>query len=512
MALSRARQVVFNATASIVTQLVMIGLNFVSRTVFIRTLDIDYLGVNGLFTNILSVLSFAELGIGSAIVYSLYKPLAENDEERLCSLMQLYKKFYLIVFGVVLVLGLSLIPFLDFFIKGKPNVDENLIVIYLFFLFDTALSYLYIYKQSIITADQKEYLVTTVLTSASILRVLGQIIILYLTHNYILFLVINLFFRLAGNIYCSHVADKKYPYICTPPKPLPQEEKNKIFTNVKSMAAYQFGSIILNSADSIIISAMISVTMVGIVSNYLLLCVACKNILNGITNAFTASLGNLNATSTREEKYNVFNKVLLITAWIYGFAAVGIIVLSKYFVEVWIGPDFIMNNIIVIAIVSEFYISGIHTLESHYRFTMGYFVKGRIAPILAAILNIIFAICFCKLWGVAGVFFATALSRIITLGVIDSIIIFKDGFNKNPLVYFAKNIVFLGLFISIGILCSLVVGLINGHTWSSVIIQIVLVCLIFNIIMISIFYRSKVFKEIIDAGKMTMKSIVGLNK
>lgn len=511
MAQSRTRQVVLNATASLATQVLMIFLNFVSRTVFIKTLDIDYLGVNGLFSNILSVLSFAELGIGNAIVFSLYRPLAEHNEERLCSLMQLYKKFYLLVFVVVITLGFALIPFLDLFIKEKPNIDENLVLIYLFFLFDTALSYLYIYKQSIITADQKQYVVTTVLTSASILRVLGQIVILYVTHNFILFLCISLLFRLAGNVYCSHVADKRYPFIRNTPKPLPKEEKKKIFTNVKSMAAYKFGSIILNSSNNIIISAMVNITTVGLVSNYTMLSLACNNILNGIVNAFTASLGNLNATAKREEKYNVFNKVLLITAWLFGLVSIEIIVVSDYFVEMWIGSEFIINKMIVIALICEFYVAGIHTLESHYRYTMGYFVKGRLAPILAAIMNVILAILFCRQWGVAGIFFATAISRVITLGIIDSFIIFRDGFKLNPIIYFVKNAGFVILFISIGLLCSWVVSFFAWHTWGAVLLQVITILVIYNIVMFLLFYRTRSFKEIIVAAKMVISKEKGEN-
>lgn len=501
MAVSRTRQVVFNATASIVTQMVMLFLNFLSRTVFIQTLNVDYLGVNGLFSNVLSILSFAELGIGSAIVFNLYKPLAEHDEERLCSLMQLYKKFYFYVFFIVMVLGLALMPFLDFFIKGRPNIEEKLELIFLFFLLDTALSYLYIYKQSIITADQKQYVVTTVLTTASILRVTSQILILYITHNFILFLSINLIFRLAGNIYCSKVADRRYPFIRNIPKPLPKDEKRKIFTNVKSMATYKFGSIILNSTNSIIISAMVNITAVGLVSNYTMISLACNNILFGIVNSFTASLGNLNATASREEKINVFNKVLFITAYLFGLASIEIVVVSDYFIEVWIGSNYIINKVVVIAIICEFYIAGIHTLESHYRYTMGYFVKGRIGPLLASIMNIILGILFCSQWGVAGVFFATALSRVTTLGIIDSWIIFRDGFKLNPLIYFIKNSGYLALFILLGLFCSYIVSYIAWHSWLSVALQVILVFIIYNLTMIIIFHNSRSFKEIISAAK-----------
>lgn len=506
MATSRTKRVALNAVVSLLTQIFMILLNFVSRTVFIKTLDIDYLGVNGLFTNVLSILSFAELGIGHAIVFNLYKPLADGDKERLCSLMHLYKKVYRAIFFTVMILGLAMIPFLDVLIKGTTNIKENLIIIYLFFLIDTAISYLYIYKQSIITADQKQYVVTTILTAASCLRVFGQIIILYLTHNFILVLVVNIIFRFAGNVYCSNVANKLYPYILDEPIPLSKTDTKKIFKDVVSMAAYKFGSVILNSTSNIIISTMVSITTVGLVSNYTMLCVACRSLLNGITNSFTASLGNLNATATKEQKYNVFNKVLLITAWIYGMTSIGLIVLSKYFVALWIGENFVLPIFVVIAIVSEFYISGIHTLESHYRFTMGYFVKGKVAPILAALLNIGLAIPFCHLWGVAGVFIATSVARIVTLGIIDSYIIFKDGFQRNPIIYFTKNAVFIFLFIVIGTGCYWLISFSKGHTWISLISQILIVLFVYNIIMLIIYGHTQEFKEIIFAFKGLKKT------
>lgn len=505
MAISRTRQVVLNAMASILTQIVLLFLNFISRNIFIRTLGIDYLGVNGLFSNILTVLSFAELGIGHAIIFSLYKPLANHDEERLCSLMQLYKKFYIAIFFIVLIVGIALIPFLDFFIKGEPNIDDNLIVIYLFFLMDTAISYIYIYKQSIITADQKQYVVTSVITIVTVLKVISQISILYITHSYILFLVVNLLFNLAGNYYCSWVADKKYPFIQNTPKPLPKKEKKAILVNIKSMAAYKFGSIILNSSDGIIISAMVNITSVGLVSNYTMICMACNKILKGITNAFTASLGNLNALASPEKKYDVFNKVYLITAWVYGLASIGIIVLSKYFIEMWIGINYALSQLVVIAIVSEFYVSGIHTLESHYRYTMGYFVKGRLAPLLASLLNIFLAIFLCSKWGIAGVFFATSLSRILTLGIIDSWIIYRDGFFRNPAIYFVKNVCFLLLFVFIGMLCFYITSFFIWHTWFSFVLQSVIVIILYNLIMIVVFGRTREFKEILSAAKLLIK-------
>lgn len=504
MAESRTRNVAVNIVVSLLAQALMLILNFILRTIFIKTLGIDYLGVNGLFSNVLSILSFAELGIGNAIIFSLYKPLADGDKERLCSLMQLYKKIYRIIFLAVMVLGLTMIPFLHFFIKGEPNINENLILIYLLYLLNTAISYLYIYKQSIIQADQKKYIVTTILTIANIVKFVCQIVILYFFNNFILFLIIQLLCTFGGNIYCSIIADKKYPYIKENPNPLSKEDSKKIFTDVKSMAAYKFGSIILNSTDNVIISAMVNITTVGLLSNYTMLTGACNTILSSITTSFTASIGNLNAVGTEEQKYSVFNKVLLITAWVYGMAAVGMVVVSKYFISIWLGPEFVMKPIVVLALLSEFYVAGMHTVESHYRTTMGFFVKGRFAPVLAAIINIGLSIALCFKWGAVGVLLATSIARVLVLSVVDSWIIYKDGFHRNPIIYFLKNGGYLFLFLIIGFFCSKIVSLIDCQGWVGVVLQIIVVILIYNIFMLLFFCRSSNFREIVSAGKFLL--------
>ena len=505
---SRTRNVAKNITASLLSQTMMLVLNCILRTVFIKTLNVDYLGVNGLFSNVLSILSFAELGIGNAIIFSLYKPFANRDEELLCSLMHLYKVVYRAVFFIVLLGGLILIPFLNYLIKGEPHINDNLILIYLLYLADTSMSYLFIYKQSIIQADQKGYVVTSILTVSNIVKVSVQIIVLYIFHNFILFLSIQIICKIAGNIYCSHEANKRYPFIKKKSKPLKKEESQRLFKDVKSMAAYKFGSIVLNSTDNIIISSMISITSAGLLSNYTLLSHACKNILGGITSSFTASIGNLNAVGTIEQKYNVFNKVLLITVWLFGMAAIGIMVVSKYLITVWIGPEYVLKPIIVFALICEFYVAGVHTVESHYRTTMGFFVKGRFAPVAAAIMNILLSVLFCIKWGLFGILAATSISRVLTLAVVDSWIIYKDGFHRNPIIYFLKNMGFLSLLLCIGIICDYAVKRIMIQGWQGVVLQIITVLIIYNVIMLSVFCRSQLFKEIIVAGK----SLVGKKK
>ena len=246
MSSSRTKNVSINMVTALFCQVVNLCLNFVSRTYFIQALGAEYLGVNGLFSNVLSILSFAELGIGNALVFSMYKPLAVGDHQKLTSLMALYKKAYRIIALVVAVTGLLYIPFMEYTIKDHPNIPENLYIIYLLFLCNTVVSYLVVYKKSIITADQKNYIVLIASEIPHIIQIVAQIAVLIIYHSFIGFLVIQIAFTFVGNLACAIIANKKYPYILNKPDPLDKEERSEIFRNIRSMAMYKFGSIILN--------------------------------------------------------------------------------------------------------------------------------------------------------------------------------------------------------------------------------------------------------------------------
>lgn len=482
-------------------QIINLVLSFVTRTIFIQTLGSDYLGVNGLFSNILSILSFAELGIGNAIVFSMYRPLAENDSSRLAALMSLYKKAYLVIFAIVTIAGLAVIPFLHSIINGEPNISENLSLIYLLFLANTAISYLVVYKKSILTADQKNYIVLSATEVAHILQIVLQIYVLYQYHSFIGFLVIQILCTLAGNMFCSTLANKKYPYINKPSKPLPDQERKNIFNNIKAMAMYKLGSIVLNGTDNIIVSSLLGVTPVGIVSNYVLLHSSCNSILGNITHSFTASVGNLNVVGEREHKYEIFNRILLITVWLYGLATIGLIVISNPFIEVWIGKDYVVDELTVFAIMSGFYVFGVHTVESNYRSAMGFFVKGRWAPFASAVLNVLLSIILCKAIGLAGVFIATPIARFCFIGVVDTYLIYREGFQKSPYIYFAKNIVYLFVMGIIYFLCKYAITFITHPGWLGVLIDIAIVLIIYNTIMLLAFGWTKEFKGITNMIK-----------
>lgn len=494
---SRTANTAKNASFGLVSQIVNIILSFISRTVFIYVLGVEYLGINGLFTNILMLLSFAELGIGNAIIYEMYKPLAMDNKEKLKSLMALYAKAYKTIGVIVFVAGLAVIPFLDYIIKDTPNINESITLIYVFFLLNTSLSYFFVYKISIITADQKNYIVLFYQQLFKVGQTLAQILFLWLTGQYLIFLVIQIITTLLNNIYVSRKADKMYPFLKEgKTKSLEKEEQASIFANVRALFLYKFGSVFLNGTDNIIISAIIGITAVGINSNYVLIISALTTIVGQIMNGFTASVGNLNALGTKETKEKAFNKIFFISAWMYGFCAVGLYLLLNKFIVLWAGETFIFSDLAVFAIVLHFYVNSVHFTVYTYRVTMGLFVQGRWAPLAAAFINIILSFWLGSTIGIAGIFFATSIARLVTTGIVDPILVYRNGFEKSPFRYYIRYFLFAGLFIGLYFLMKFVVSFISIAGLSGFVIEVVVVSILFNIIMAIIFWKYQDFVEI----------------
>ncbi|WP_320991334.1 oligosaccharide flippase family protein [Hungatella sp.] len=493
---SRSKNVSLNTIFALSCQAFNLLINFITRTVFIKVLGTEYLGVNGLFTNVLTILSFAELGIGNAIVFNLYKPLAVGDKLKIGSLMALYKKAYTMIGLFVAITGLGLTPLLGVIIKKAPDIPENISVLYNLFLANTVVSYFFAYKKNIIIAEQKNYIVLIVTQVVNVAKIIFQIIFLFVTHQYIIYLIIQIICTITENIICYIVADKLYPYLKDPVVPLNKEETSEIIKDVKALALYKFGSVILNGTDNILISSMIGVREVGLVSNYVLLTTSCSSILNKVTEAFTSSVGNLNATSDPGKQYEVFKKLLFITVWIYGFASVGLILVSQSFITTWLGRDYLLEMPVLIAIVAEFYVKGVHSVAYTYRSTLGFFVEGRWSALAAAVINLVLSIILCQRIGLAGIFIATPIARMLSIGIVDPVLIFRKGFKKNVAEYYVTYFGYFILFVAIVFGCKMILDWINISGWIGVIINAITVTVVFNSIVISIFGRTKMFKEL----------------
>lgn len=505
---SRSQKAFKNLFFSLSTQIITLILTFVNRSIFVKILGIEYLGVSGLFTNILNVLSFMELGIGNAIIFSMYSPIAKNDTKKISGLMNFYKKAYEIIGILIGIIGIAIIPFLNLFIKDVPNIKENISIIYLFYLFNIVISYFYIYKSAIINADQKNYIVSIKNQIFKIVQCVGQIIFLVITHKFLIYLGIQVICTFLTNYSISRKADKMYPYLKeNKNEVINKEEEKNIFKDVKSLFIYKIGDELLNSTDSILVSMLVNITSVGFMSNYLFIINNLRHIICQGLSAITSTVGNLNASDDIERQEDVFKQLLLIVIWIFGFLSVGYMLCINDLITLWLGKEYILDKISVFAIILQFYLMAIEFPSYTYRITMGLFVQGKYASIAGAVLNIILSIIFAKFWGLAGVFFATSVSRVLTLGWVDPYLIYRKKFNKSLFFYFSKLIFYnilivLDYFIIRSVLNNIVLNGIIGF-----IIKVIIITIGFNLIYIVFLFRTKDFKNLV----IRIKGILGKN-
>lgn len=436
---SRLKNSALNFASGFLGRVLAILLNFAVRTIFIYCLNEAYLSVNGLYSNILTVLSLAELGFGSAMVYRMYAPVAVKDYQKTAALLQFYKKIYIIIGVVIFLLGLCVIPFMDYIIKDKPDIS-GLTLYYILFLVNTSISYWFSsYKASVLYADQKEYIKTNVQNTMAILQSGLQIVLLLLFRKYLLYLLIQLAGNIFLNLYVAHLVDKRYPEIQTyQGASLSTEERVQIRKDTEALVLSRFGHVALNGTDNIIISAVVGVLWVGRLSNYTLICDSVTSVLCQITAAITGSLGNFFATEDKHAGYALFKKVEFLNFWLYGFSFIALVTLLDPFVQIWAGERFVLGLPISIAIAINFFVAGYMNTLWVFRSTIGLFKQGKFRPILVAILNIILSIFLGELWGVFGVLFATFLSRAAISLWYDPLILHRYGFEVSCKPFFAR--------------------------------------------------------------------------
>lgn len=487
---SRSKNVVYNIAGGVGGQIFTSVLQFVCRTVFISLLGATYLGVNGLFANILSMLSLAELGIGPAIVFSMYKPIADHDEVHIAKLMNFYKLAYRIVAIVVLAIGLGLTPFLDFFIQDTTGI-ENLRLIFVLIVLNTVVSYLYAYKGSMLNADQKAYVVVIIRNIFAVIQNIVQILMLVLTGNYLIYLIVQIITTFLGNYFLSKYVDKMYPFLVKYSKEkISKEERTIILQKVRGMMVHKLGGFVLNSTDNLIISKFIGVVVVGLYSNYLLIINMIKAYLTQVTGSMTASVGNLIANESKDKVYRVFNAMLLVYFWIYGFCFICFYVIFQPFICLWIGEDFLLSNGILLLIVVNFYLNGFQDCVNTYINATGLFWETRKKPIIECLINLSVSIALAYKIGLAGVFIGTIVSFILTFWI-NPVVLYKNFFGKSVFPYFVK---FIGYFlvctaIALGLDAILTMWLTVSVFWN-VVIRIILCLIVSNGLFWILFHKS----------------------
>lgn len=461
MKTSRTEYALRNFASNTMSTAVNALLSFISRTVFVYILGETYLGVSGLFTNILGVLSLAELGVASAVSFSLYKPLAESDSKKVGAIINFYRNIYRVVALVVTFIGLAVIPFLNIIVK-EANGIANLRLIYLLYLFNTVTSYLISYKATILTADQKDYFVVTINTIIKAIIMVIQIALLIHFRDFVIYLVAEIVIQFIGKIYINKFVDKQYPYLRANKEKLSEDERKIIFRKIRALAVHKFGDVSINQTDNIITSAFISVTTVGLVSNFVMIINVVNAFVRSFFNSATAGFGNLIATETAETSYRISKAYDYLGFLFYGWSAVVLYFCLIPFVTIWMGESRLVDAITVALLCINYYFTGARTPLANVKIAAGIFEQDQWVPFVQAVTNIGVSIICAKYWGLKGVYIGTLVSSMWP-NIVRPIIIFKYVFQRSSADYFKRyfsRIVFLFL-----IACS--IGMILKLFWST---------------------------------------------
>lgn len=502
-----------NTIVSVVSSAINIIISFVATKFFLSTLGEEYLGLNGLFSNILSILAIAELGFGSAITYSMYEPLANDNKEKIKSLLKFYKIVYYIITLVVLLIGLCFIPFLDV-IVGESSIDLNITFLYLLFLFDLIASYTLTYKRSILYANQQTYIINAVHIGYLILMNIAQILVLVYTSDYVLYLIIKIVFRLLENIVLNIIANKLYPYINDKNiANLPKEDKEQILQKVKGLLLHKIGDAGITGSDNIIISSIFGIGKVGLYTNYITLTTGLNSVVTHIFSAITASVGNLLLEKNSEKSYNVYKTLLLFNYWIYTFATIGLVCLAEPLITIWIGSEYLLDFEFLVVLSLNFFISGMKHTCATFKNAAGVFYEDRYVPILEVLLNIVFSIIFAKYMGLSGVVVGTAISSLALFLYSYPIFVFKPLFGKSFSEYIKELLKYLALFLIIFVGMISLMKLINfSNFYVTTLIKLLIVLLVPNLVNFLIFYKTDEFKYYVSLIQNILKNKRHQNK
>lgn len=473
-----------------------IAIGLISKKIFIDILGTEYLGLNGLFSNIIAVLGIAELGFGTAIIYNMYKPMADKDHEKIKSLMQFYKKMYRYVAAAVFVIGLSLMPFLSS-IVGEVTIPVNIYVVYMLFILDTTASYILSYKRSILYVDQRNSVISLIHVGYLILNALIQISVLIITKNYYLYLVVKVLMNIAENIVIAIITNRQYPFIIEKNvQRLDKRVEKDIFKKIRAMFFHKIGSYVVMGTDNIIISRYLGLVTVGLYSNYSLVINSLNSLIGQGISALTPTVGHLLVTETKQKIFDTFKKIRFVNFWLATVSGCGIFLVLQPFVSIWIGEEYLLS-IVTLAVLTFIYFQNLMRYTySAFKDSAGIFYEDRFVPIVESLLNIVFSIILVKICGLPGVFIGTIISSLALWCYSYPKFVYKKLFDRSYAMYARETLGYILLFVSITATGYLITPLFNIKSpFVQVIVNVIFSIVFSNVVLIIIFRKNVYYIE-----------------
>ena len=508
MKTERTKKSFFNMSSNFIILIVQTILSFVVRTYFIKILGESNLGLDGLFSNILSMLSLTELGISTAISFILYKPLNDNVKENIGIIMSFYRKMYIYVGIIIFLLGICLVPFLSFIVKDYQN--DNMYLIYIIYLLSTVSMYFISYKEILILADQNSYRLTWYNFGFMVTMYLLQILVLEVYHSFILYLVVMLVVKTLQRICINIYISKRYKDINFNTKDkLSKAEFNLLKLNIKSLFFSKVGDYCIYSTDNILISNIVGLSTVGIYTNYSSIVTMSRSLINSIFNGITASFGNLATTEDETTQKNVFEIIDFIGFILYGLLTIVYLVIISPFIKLWLGQKFLLSKYVVILICINFYLMGTQVSLDTIKQACGFYNKDKYIPLLQAFVNLVLSIIFGKKIGLFGILIATTISYLVLPIWNKPYLLYKYIFKSNSYKYFFKQIKNIIILFLVYILSNTIIQFLKlSNDFIFLVSSCIVIFFVFCCIVSLFYFKSSEYQYLINLIKSVfLKSI-----
>ena len=510
MQIERTRSSTNNFIWGVVFKIVGIVSQFVIRIILIRVLGGEYLGLNSLFTSVLSVLSLAELGVGSALVFNMYRAIADDDHDRICALLRFYRTCYTVIGCAILGVGLALMPAIPYLVGKDLPEGLNIYVLYAINLAGTASTYfLFAYKNSLLQAFQRVDITHKIMSVAGLIQFGLQCALLFIFKNYYLYAIVVPAVNIANNIATAIIASKKFPQY-KPSGILPKEDKRMIFVKVKSLVTYKIGNVVSNSVDNIVISVFLGLTMLGIYGNYYYVISAIFSIFTIFYNAMAAGIGNSIALDDNKKNYGDFNKLLLLQACLCGFCMTALMCLFQDFIGMCFGEENLFALSVVICLVIYFYVWKIQDIVYVYKDAAGMWEKDRWRPLVSAAINLGLNLALVNFIGIYGIILSTVFCCVFIDLPWGAAVLFKSYFKVKLRYYFLRLAVYTVVNVAV---CAATYGL-TMLIPSSDVLWIKILWFILKMIMcvvipvgtfVAVYWRTGEFKALIAKFKGLIK-------
>lgn len=498
MKTERTKNAARNIFWGLLNRCVLMVMPFITRTVMIHTMGMEYAGLGNLFTSILQVLSFSELGISSAIIFSMYKPVAEGDDKKICELLNFYRKAYLLIGFVILLIGIGLLPFLDLFIKGTVPKGINIQVLFSIYLINNIIGYfLFAYKQSIFLANQRADKISLINTILQFVSGLSQIIILLRFKSYYLYALVIPIITVVNNICVGILTNKYYPQY-KPQGKLEKKELKAIEKKVGGMVFQKIGGIILTSVDTLVISTFLGLKVLAKYQNYYMVITALLGIMAVVMQSIIAVVGNSVATESKSKNLKDFKKLNFIYIWIITWCSCCLLCLYQSFIHIWLGKKALLSFGMVILFAVYFYVHKWCDMLYVYQEACGIWWETKFIPLISACINLTLNIILVKTIGLPGILISTIVAVVFIYDIGYARVLFKKYFNMADAYrnYWIRQIMY---FISSIIVCCFTLYFCNMITVGSNIARIVIygiVCVIVpNFIFVIFWKRTEEFVE-----------------